>query len=149
MRYIIGIDPGAKTGFCAWDMRDGRIARIFTHYIHRAQKDVLEYHQAGELAGVIFEDARLRKWFGNFKKGSKEDIDRLMGAGSIRRDSTQWEHFLTDYGIKFITRSPEQKGIKIKAVDFKRMAPYVKIRTDEHCRDAYALVAGLTRWPAL
>lgn len=147
-KYVIGIDPGVNTGFCVWDMQSGRIARIFTNYIHRAQKTVLEYHQQGELAGVIFEDARLRVWFGSQVRGGKSDVSRLQGAGSVKRDCTIWEDFLSDYGIKYIARSPKDKGVKIDAETFKRITGS-NARVSEHARDAFALVAGLTRWPSL
>ena len=147
-KYIIGIDPGTKTGFCAWDVKEGRVCRIFTNYIHRAQSAVLEYHQSGELLGVIFEDARLRTWFGDAARGSAKDTARRLGAGSVRRDCSMWEDFLRDYGIKFKAVSPKDKGAKLDAVAFKRLSG-LGVRGNEHSRDAFAIVVGLTRWPAL
>lgn len=147
-KYIIGIDPGVNTGFCVWDMHEGRVCGIASKKIHEAMDSVLDWHRSGELEGVIFEDARLRVWFGSQPRGGKSDISRLQGAGSVKRDCQIWEDFLTDRKIKFLTRSPQSKGVKIDAPTFKRLSG-CKSGGNEHSRDAFALVAGLTRWPAL
>lgn len=147
-KYIIGIDPGVNTGFCVWDMHDGCIRSIASYKIHEAMDAVMIWHQSGELEGVIFEDARLRVWFGSQPRGGKSDISRLQGAGSVKRDCQIWEDFLTDRKIKFLARSPQSKGAKMDAATFKRVSG-CRSGGNEHSRDAFALVAGLTRWPAL
>ena len=147
-KYVIGIDPGINTGFCVWDMYEGHIRSIASYKIHEAMDAVMIWHQSGELEGVIFEDARLRVWFGSQPRGDKSDISRLQGAGSVKRDCQIWEDFLTGRKIKFLTRSPQSKGVKIDAATFKRVSG-CRSGGNEHSRDAFALVAGLTRWPAL
>lgn len=147
MRYIIGIDPGVNTGVCVWDMEEKRVCSIFSNKLYYAIETVMEWQTAG-LAGVIFEDARLRKWFGSQARGSKSDINRLQGAGSVKRDCQILEEVFTAKGIKFIARSPQSKGVKMDAETFKRLSGR-KSGGNEHSRDAFALVVGLTCWPTL
>ena len=84
---------------------------------------------------VIFEDARLRKWY-----GSKSDA-KLQGAGSVKRDSSIWEDFLKDKGIPFQGIHPLQGLTKLTSVYFKRITKWDG-KTSEHSRDAAMLVIG-------
>lgn len=145
-KYIIGIDPGVNTGFCVWDMREGRIRSIASYKIHEAMDAVMIWHRSGELEGVIFEDARLRVWFGSQPRGGKSDIGRLQGAGSVKRDCQIWADFLAGSGIKCHAISPQGKGAKACAQDFARITG-VTARINEHARDAGMLVFGLADWP--
>jgi hypothetical protein len=132
---VIGIDPGVHTGYAEWDAAARRLLVVTTMKIHAALWSVLEAHRAGDLSHVVFEDARLRTWFGDAGR------ETLMGAGSVRRDSTIWSEFLGDAGIPFRAISPKQKGAKYDAQQFARLTGW-KERTNEHGRDAGLLVLG-------
>lgn len=130
---VVGIDPGVHTGYAEWDAEARRLIACHALKIHAAMWSVLALQRAGELSHVVFEDARLRTWFGSH--GVKADRDRLMGAGSVRRDSQIWSEFLADAGIPFRALSPKEKGAKYDAAQFARITGW-KAKTNEHGRDA-------------
>jgi hypothetical protein len=136
---IIGIDPGVHTGFAVWLPEHRRFELIETMSIHRAMWLVLESRHARTLNHVVFEDARMRTWFGD--RDPKKDRDRLMGAGSVRRDCQIWAEFLGDSNIPYRTLSPKQKGEKVDAAMFRRLSGWQQ-QTNEHGRDAGMLVLG-------
>lgn len=133
-RYHIGIDPGVNTGFAVWDRHDQHFLCVVTVKIHEAMNRIQQLKK--EFPGQIFvrfEDARLRKWFQN--KGTAQ----LQGAGSIKRDCTIWEQFLTDHEIPFIGREPVKGMTKWSTQIFNQTTGWAG-RTDDHARDAAVLV---------
>jgi hypothetical protein len=126
---FIGIDTGKHTGIAVY--RHGFIS-IETTFIHNAMEAVLALHLGGEVF-VRVEDARLRKWLGN--KGR----EALQGAGSIKRDASIWEDFLTDKGIPFEMVAPRNNATKLSAETFRNITGW-QGRTSEHSRDAAMLV---------
>lgn len=136
MATLVGIDVGTHTGVCIYDSRKGTIEELFTLKLHQALEriDALNKSEQGELI-VYFEDARLRKWFGNTGR------ERLKGAGSVERDSTIWEEFLTDKKIQFYRVAPKHNNTKLSAEQFKMLTGYSG-RCSEHARDATMLVFG-------
>lgn len=140
--YYIGIDCGAKTGFCVWNAQLKLIRYLETVMIHQAMEEVQQLHQAWP--GQVFvriEDARLRSWIPRQKTESAER-GRREGAGSIKRDAKIWEDFLKDRGIPFEMVAPKNNKTKVKADHFKKLTGYSK-PTNEHSRDAAMLVIGL------
>lgn len=136
-QYYIGIDPGVNTGFAIWDAKKRELLSLHTLQIHQAF-DMLQkcIHGFGkENIHVRFEDARLRKWFGNAGR------EQLQGAGSIKRDSTIWEDYLSDLKISFEKVAPKANKTKIDADSFTRLTKYMG-RTSEHARDACMLIFG-------
>jgi len=125
----IGIDPGKKTGIAI--KIDGEFHAIGSMGIVEAMIEVLKYPVTNTV--VSFEDARLRKWFG------KSGREKLQGAGSIKRDSSIWEEFLSYHNYDFFTVSPLSKGAKLDAELFKRLTGW-EGRTNEHGRDAATLI---------
>ena len=113
---------------------------VETSRIHRVMHELREGWEAGWLAYVVFEDARLRTHFGT-QRGTKEDDALKQGAGSIKRDCTIWEDFFEDLGIPFMAISPMQKGRKETAESFTRLTGWTA-RTSNHGRDAGMLVMG-------
>ena len=87
------------------------------------------------LHSVVFEDARLRKWFGS--KGR----EALQGAGSIKRECQLWAEWLAAVGCSYRAVSPHSKGPKLDAAQFARLTGWPG-RTNEHGRDAAMLVFG-------
>lgn len=133
----IGIDPGTHTGVAVWDSKEGRFLSLETMPIHIALTRVLaiaERHR--DDVQVIFEDARLRTWFGKGNVSAK-----AQGAGSVKRDCSIWEDFLIDMGIPFVTTKPGNVATKVTPSWFRKLTGW-EGRCSEHARDAAMLVFG-------
>jgi hypothetical protein len=135
---IIGIDPGTQTGVAVWDRKDQKFRAIHTLSIHRALQFVtsLNATHPGEVF-VRFEDARKRKFF----RGENMD-KKQQGAGSIKRDCSIWEDFLTDNHIPFDNPAAAKMKTKYKADMFQKLTGWKHI-TSSHARDAAMLVFKL------
>lgn len=130
---LIGIDPGVNTGFAIYDGND---LQLDTLTITRAMAKIIALQSCSDIRMHVFvEDARRRQWFGNAGR------ERLMGAGSIMRDCSIWESFLTEQGIQFTLIPPKYNTTKLDADQFKKLTRYAG-RTNEHSRDAAMLVFG-------
>ena len=130
----IGIDPGVTTGFAL--ACDGVLAEVTSMTAVAAELRALELFGAVDCmttVTVLFEDARLRTWFGN--KGR----EALQGAGSVKRDCSRWEEFLLHHGIPFRPVPPKANATKLNAEHFARLTGWSR-RTNEHGRDAACLV---------
>ena len=136
MALFIGIDTGTHTGLAVWDDKLKKLTSLETIPIHRAMSRVLELSSTEDVF-VIFEDARQRTWFGKDKNTSA----KLQGAGSIKRDCSIWEDFLTDYEIRF-RAVPPQKGCTKWDDKYFKMVTGWKGKTSNHSRDAAILVFG-------
>ena len=140
----IGIDPGTHTGVAVWDSKEGRFLSLETMPIHRAMEKVKEmshpfWHMDklyNEDIQVIFEDARLRTWFGKGNVSAK-----AQGAGSVKRDCSIWEDFHIDMEIPFVTTKPGNVATKVTPSWFRKLTGW-EGRCSEHARDAAMLVFG-------
>ena len=133
----IGIDPGTHTGVAVWDSKEGKFLSLESMPIHIALTRVLaiaERHRDDVL--VIFEDARLRTWFGKGNVSAK-----AQGAGSVKRDCSIWEDFLTDMEIPFVTTKPGNVATKVTPSWFRKLTGW-EGRCSDHARDAAMLVFG-------
>ena len=133
----IGIDPGTHTGVAVWDSKERKFLSLETMPIHIALTRVLaiaERHR--DDVQVIFEDARLRTWFGKGNVSAK-----AQGAGSVKRDCSIWEDFLTDMEIPFLTTKPGNVATKVTPSWFRKLTGW-EGRCSEHARDAAMLVFG-------
>lgn len=136
---MVGLDPGVSTGFAIWSRRDHVLCDVATLGITAAMVRVRLMSDIGSLHSVVFEDARLRTWFGT--KGK----EALQGAGSIKRDCSIWQEFLEGLeGVPFKPLSPQAKGAKVDAAMFARLTGW-QGRTSEHARDAAMLVFRATK----
>ena len=136
---FIGIDPGENTGIAI--VRDGVLAECRTLPLHRALDLVRKEHESAQGRFlVVFEDARLRKWFPQ-ERNNSEYRGRLMGAGAAKRDAKIWEEFLMDFSIRFQAHKPEPGLTKWSADYWARITGYTG-RTSNHARDAALLVFG-------
>lgn len=131
----IGIDPGTHTGLAVWDSFRQELVEVSTLKLHQALDRVLYYAVDREPVQVVFEDARLRRWFGSAGR------EQLQGAGSIKRDCQIWEDFLSDHCIKFQSVAPARGATKWTPAQFALATGY-KGRTSNHARDAALLVVG-------
>lgn len=135
MKVLIGIDPGVNTGIGYRHSPDGKYA--FSLTIHKAMDFVKQQNKVSGKIFVRVEDARQRKWFG---KNSKA---KAQGAGSIKRDCKIWEDFLKDYNIPHEMIHPVKGSTKLNAKVFKQITG-IPSRTNQHNRDAYMLIHGLS-----
>lgn len=135
-RYWIGIDAGANTGFALWDSQDKCLKLVESMKIHEAMQLIANLSKDElENTFIRIEDARKREWFGNAGK------EKLQGAGSVKRDCTIWEDYLTDLGADFLMVPPKNNRTKMNADAFKKLTKW-DARTNEHARDAAMLVFG-------
>ena len=132
--FFIGIDTGTNTGLAIWERSTKKFLLIKTMKIHRAMEIVLEYSSKGSTI-VRVEDARLREYFGN--KGREV----LQGVGSVKRDASIWEDFLSDKNIDFEMVAPKNNNTKLSQEYFNKMTKWKGI-TSEHARDAAMLCYG-------
>lgn len=128
----IGIDTGVNTGFAVWDKDRRELVELSTLKIHRAMERVKELSDSHDIK-VYFEDARQRQWFG------RSGVEKLQGAGSVKRDCSIWEDYLTDLGVEFYAIAPKNNSTKMNASFFSKITGY-QGRTSEHSRDAAMLV---------
>lgn len=137
----IGIDPGVTTGIAVWDCEQRKLTHVKSMSILEAMKQVREafaFH--GSDCFVIVEDARKRKVY-NFADARAERGPGVReGVGSIKRDSSIWEEFLTAEKIPHLLRSP--RITKIDAKRFELQTGWDRI-TNQHGRDAAMIVFGL------
>lgn len=133
MLYV-GIDTGTHTGVAIWDTRTQMFLSIECVKIHVAMRIIESLCSCNEGNVVVrFEDARQRNWFGTAGR------EQLQGAGSIKRDCTIWEDYLTDLHARFEAIPPRKNLTKMTAEAFERITGW-KGRTNEHERDAAMLV---------
>ena len=140
-KTVIGIDPGTHTGLAVWN--GSTFTEVTSLPLHAALLRVKELNTRLGFKGngivVVFEDARLRKWYGT--STARQDRARLQGAGSVKRDCAIWEEALTDWGIPFVAVAPKNNYTKMTAEAFRRLTGWTE-RTNEHGRDAAMLVWG-------
>jgi hypothetical protein len=132
-QLIIGIDPGVNTGFAT--SVDGKLLKVASMRIDEAMALVASHQRMGTVKLVVYEDARLRKWFGS--KGR----EALQGAGSVKRDSQIWADFLAGLGCATLALAPQKGASKWSSDYFKRVTGWAE-RTNQHGRDAAVLILG-------
>lgn len=141
----IGIDTGTHTGFAVWDSQSRCFVEISEYQIHKAMAKVADYYREAQEQGkrlyVRVEDPRKRNWFGTEKMSREEERKRLQGVGSVKRDATIWEDYLSDMGVTFEMVAPKNSMTKLSHETFVCMTKW-KGRTNEHKRDAAMLVFG-------
>lgn len=133
MEILCGIDPGVNTGFAFYNKESKKLIEVRSAKIHMVMLEIRTYIDM--IDEVFVEDARLRKWFGNSGK------EQLQGAGSIKRDCSIWEDFLTDYKIDFKLIAPKNNKTKLNCAEFRSITGWTE-QTNEHARDAAMLVYG-------
>jgi hypothetical protein len=134
---LIGIDPGVHTGLAIWGRDEQKFVEIKTmtilEAINRVSLEVVT-NETGDVE-IWFEDARLRKWFGNSGR------EKLQGAGSVKRDCAIWEELCKSLAVSYKAIAPKNNKTKVPAVHFNKFSGW-QGRTSEHARDAAMLVIG-------
>lgn len=133
--YLIGIDPGVRTGLAVWNKPHRSLVTVCSTSIIIAMERVRSEHELDKIF-VRVEDARKRKWFG------KTSREVLQGAGSIKRDCQIWEEFFELHNIPHEFVAPKNNITKLDAKLFANYTGY-KGQTNEHSRDAAMLVYQL------
>lgn len=141
-RYRIGIDPGVSTGLAIWDSRNKKFELLMTSKIHVAMDFIREFFDQNKSEGVFVtvEDARLR---GHGYNDNGLTDAKKMGAGSVRRDSSIWDDFLSDEQIPYKMKKPNGKSnelAKNKNLKIFQLNTKYTERCSEHARCAAMLV---------
>jgi len=140
LHFVVGIDPGTKTGFAVYCKRTKILMGVETVKVHQAFNAISNIKRIADKDGhkifVRVEDARKRKWFG---PGSNA---KQQGAGAIKIQCKQWEEFLRTEGISFEMVAPAKIQTKVDAKKFKMITGWPG-RTSNHARDAAMMVYGL------
>lgn len=138
-RYVIGIDPGVKTGYAVKNLQTGKFEEIDSAGIIMTMEILDNYF--GDDCFVIIEDAR--KWNGAYK-GMKAGVlkAKAQGSGSVKRDSSIWEEFMNHWDLDYKMVPPSWKGAKVDAKMFKMITGW-NSRTNAHGRDAAMLIHAI------
>lgn len=131
--YIIGVDPGTRTGLAIWLPDVQRFKSVETTYIFDALSKVDELFRVNPNILIRIENPNLRKWYGN----SGREV--LQGAGSVKRDFKIWCEFMESLGIPYEGVAPKNLKTKVKAEYFKKLTGW-EGRTSSHARDAAMMV---------
>jgi len=131
--FWIGIDTGVNTGIAIWSPQEDRFISIETTKIHRAMDRVKFLHDGYDIM-VRVEDARMRKWIPQY---SGREV--LQGVGSVKRDASIWEDFLTDILCPYELVAPKNNKTKVSAEYFKKLTRWDQ-PSSFHSRDAAMLV---------
>lgn len=140
LAYIIGIDPGTKTGLAIYDKGSKGLTAVCTLKVHEAFDVVKKVYETSRQHDVKMfvrvEDARKRKRYGPNSNAKQQ------GAGAIKIQCKQWEEFLLSEGISFDLVAPAQIKTKVDAKKFKMITGW-SARTSNHGRDAAMMIYGL------
>jgi hypothetical protein len=135
--YVIGIDPGTRTGVAIYDVYNKRLTKVVTSTIWEALKYV-NYFCDGHRCLLRVENPNTWVNFGTDRKAARA---KAQGAGSIKRDFAIWEDFAKTEGIPF-EAVPLTKALKkLDAGTFKKYTGW-EAKTSEHARDAAMLCWG-------
>lgn len=126
-KYVVGIDPGTKTGIAIWDVSAQSFEIITTCKIHEAMSLIKDV--ADNIRLVRLEDPTRR---GGRRRASQ-------GAGSIKRDYRIWCDYLECLDINVLRVRAGDTMTKVDAKKFAQITGYKK-RTSEHARDAAMMV---------
>lgn len=135
-RYILGLDPGIKSGLAIWDRLEKKFHKLVTVDILEAVDLIKKAHS--EWPGDLFvriEDPNQRKWFG------KSGREVLQGAGSVKRDFKILRDYLQKNGIPYHAFAPKDSRTKLDARHFE-LYTGCTVRTSQHARDAAMSVYG-------
>lgn len=137
--YVIGIDPGVKTGYAVKNLETGEFEEVGSAGIVMTLELLDAYF--GDDCFVIIEDAR--QWNG-YSRGMKAGVmaAKAQGSGSVKRDCQIWQEYMRHWSIDFKMVPPSWKGAKTDAKMFKLVTGW-QGRTNSHGRDAAMLIHAI------
>lgn len=142
---LVGVDPGTTTGVASWDTRAGALLTVASMSILHAMRWIIEdaVIQAEPRGGllVVWEDCRSHRLPRHLQ--TNQSREQAQGVGSVKRDCSIWQEFLTDARLPNITRAPSRRRTKLDRVQFRAATGWDK-PSNEHGRDAAMLVANVT-----
>jgi hypothetical protein len=140
-RFIIGIDPGTKTGVAIWDRKIKTFVLIDTLCIVDAILDIGNFVRHQEEIGekVMIRCENPNTWRPFKGRNDKATNSRLQGAGSVKRDFAIWKEFAELFDVFFEPVSLQAAQKKMDAATFKKITG-INQRTSNHARDAAMLV---------
>jgi hypothetical protein len=139
-RYIIGIDPGTKTGVAVWDRDIKDFALLGTFSLIQAFVELKPF-----ISSVVYRFPVLMRcenpntWRPFNGRNDKAAASRIQGAGSVKRDFAIWKEIADYYTVPFEPVSLQSSQKKVSADYFKKLTGIEK-RTSEHARDAAMMV---------
>lgn len=151
-KVVIGLDPGMKTGFAVKDLATGKYLTVETIRRTDIQERILGMMEQYEVY-VVYEDARLRKWYGayeqilyrKFMAGAKMTaIERntykglLKGAGNVEGSCSYIEEFCKKHRIKRLGVAPTAGKTKVSDTVLRRITGLESL--DSHAGDAVMLI---------
>lgn len=139
-QYVLGIDPGVKTGFAVYD-RGKRELRIcdtlsFWDTVDKLEEFTIDCGLSG--FEVILEDNSANATFRGRGRNpaahsAMEKISR--NVGSVQRDQQLLVEYMISKGIKHRLIKPTHSTTKMNDELFKKITGW-KARTSSHSRDA-------------
>lgn len=149
----VGIDPGVRTGVSVvgWRSKPLRheVLVMATLKVHEAMAFVKCIADMDVPKVMAFEDARERQFFGEderrvyneIRRGRIEVLNmyrgRVMGAGSVRRESAIWDDYLSDLGVIYVRVIPGYVRTKVGEGHARDLGWEGK--SSKHSRDALML----------
>jgi predicted nuclease with RNAse H fold len=144
-RYVVGIDPGVKTGFAVWD-RDGRrllsveTADFWTVFFQISNAPILRPKNTL----IVIEVAHYAPVFRERKAKGKNvnHAARLaQNVGQVMREAKLLAEGLRRLGYEVVEQKPLGKAKKAAddVAQFQRLTGWTE-RTSQHARDAARMV---------
>lgn len=142
-RFLIGVDPGVKTGLAVWDRDKRSLVRVETLPALRAMEFVRSAASAGSGIELWFEDARQRNGYygGMDAKQAKHGAGVREGVGSVKRDCSLWQEFCEMHKVPYLALKPAAGTTKLDRQEFAGFTKWIGV-TSQHARDAAMLVFG-------
>lgn len=144
-RFVVGIDPGVNTGFALWDRLTTEIRMMHTWDFWK----VIDWFRTGPISidpnnyFVIIETPNAARTLYARKDDQSEGRGRermASNVGSNRREAELLADGIERLGFEVRRVTPTRS--KWTAADLKRKTGITQ-RTNEHVRDAIALVYGI------
>jgi hypothetical protein len=138
-RYVVGIDPGVKTGVASFDSRLEALAELFTSDFWGVVDHVMRVYAPND-AVIVIENPKLNRPVfrerGHFDKPNvREEMAQRVGAN--KRDATLLIERFEALGFEVQQVRPSRR--KWTAEDLLRETRWSG-RSSQHARDAAALI---------
>lgn len=141
MRYLIGIDPGVKTGFAIYDRTEKEFIYLDTLDFWNAITMIENFKMQVGISyfKVIIENPNLNRPTFNRNQNARSNTRISQNVGQNKRDASLLIQFCKREGIEVQEIKPT--ATKKDAEFFSKITGY-KGRCSQHGRDAALLVYG-------